>query len=40
MKKYVVTLPYVKYFSTKNLPTKPPLIQINSETLEFCKTEI
>ncbi|KAG6658184.1 hypothetical protein CIPAW_04G143100, partial [Carya illinoinensis] len=39
-KKHVVSLPYVKDFSEKNIPTKARPIQMNSETLEFCKQEI
>ena len=39
-KKHVVKLPYVKDFSENNIPTKARPIQMNSETVEFCKKEI
>ncbi|KAG2689260.1 hypothetical protein I3760_09G132400 [Carya illinoinensis] len=39
-KKYVVSLPYVKDFSENLIPTKARPIQMNRETLEFCKNEI
>ena len=34
-KKHIVDLPYVKDFDEKNIP-----IQMNAETIEFCKKEI
>ncbi|KAG2684687.1 hypothetical protein I3760_10G086900 [Carya illinoinensis] len=39
-KKHVVSLPYVKDFSENLIPTKARPIQMNRETLEFCKNEI
>ena len=39
-KKHIVDLPYVKDFNEKNIPTKARPIQMNSETVEFCKKEI
>ena len=39
-KKHIVDLPYVKGFDEKNIPTKARPIQINVETVEFCKKEI
>ena len=39
-KRHIVTLPYEKDFSEKNIPTKARPIQMNSEHLEFCKKEI
>ncbi|KAL4611228.1 hypothetical protein ACB092_08G107800 [Castanea dentata] len=39
-KKHIVNLPYAKDFSEKNIPTKARLIQMNAETVEFCKNEI
>ena len=39
-KKHIVDLPYVKDFNEKNIPTKARPIQINAETVEFCKKEI
>ena len=39
-KKHIVDLPYVKVFNEKNIPTKAHLIQMNAETIEFCKKEI
>ena len=39
-KKHIVDLPYVKDFNEKNIPTKARPIQMNAETIEFCKKEI
>ena len=39
-KKHIVDLPYVKDFNEKNIPTKARPIQMNVETIEFCKKEI
>ena len=39
-KKHIVDLPYVKDFNEKNIPTKARPIQMNVETVEFCKKEI
>lgn len=39
-KKHIVNLPYVKDFDEKNIPTKARPIQMNVETVEFCKKEI
>ena len=39
-KKHIVKLPYVKDFNENNIPTKARPIQMNSETVEFCKKEI
>ena len=39
-KKHIVDLPYVKDFYEKNIPTKACPIQMNAETVEFCKKEI
>ena len=39
-KRHIVNLPYVKDFNEKNIPTKARPIQINVETVEFCKKEI
>ena len=39
-KKHIVDLPYVKDFNEKNIPTKARPIQMNAETVEFCKKEI
>ena len=33
-------MPYVKDFDEKNIPTKARPIQMNDETVEFCKKEI
>ena len=38
--KHIVNLPYVKDFNENNIPTKARPIQMNSETIEFCKKEI
>ena len=38
-KKHIVKLPYVKNFNEKNIPNKARPIQMNSETVEFCKKE-
>ena len=39
-KKHIVDLPYVKDFDEKNIPTNAHPIQMNAETVEFCKKEI
>ena len=39
-KKYIVDLPYVKDFDEKNIPTKARPVQMNVETIKFCKKEI
>ncbi|XP_049368610.1 uncharacterized protein LOC125833493, partial [Solanum verrucosum] len=39
-KKHIVTLPYEDDFSEENIPTKSRPCQINTELVEFCKTEI
>ncbi|HET6457955.1 MAG TPA: reverse transcriptase family protein, partial [Nitrosopumilaceae archaeon] len=39
-KKHIVTLPYVKDFNERNIPTKARPIQMNHEVMEFCKKEI
>ena len=39
-KKHIVDLPYVKDFNEKNIPTKACPIQMNAETVEFCKKKI
>ena len=39
-KKHIVDLPYVKNFDEKHIPTKDRPIQMNAETVEFCKKEI
>ena len=39
-KKHIIDLPYVKDFDKKNIPTKARPIQMNAETVEFCKKEI
>ncbi|KAL4601694.1 hypothetical protein ACB092_10G000200 [Castanea dentata] len=39
-KKHIVNLPYAKDFNEKNIPTKARPIQMNAETIEFCKKEI
>ena len=39
-KKHIVDLPYVKDFDEKNIPTKARPIQMNAETVKFCKKEI
>ena len=39
-KKHIVNLPYVKDFNEKNIPPKARPIQMNVETVEFCKKEI
>ena len=33
-------MPYVKDFDEKNIPTKARPVQMNTETVEFCKKEI
>jgi hypothetical protein len=39
-KKHIVSLPYVKDFSEKKIPTKARPIQMNAEILDFCQKEI
>lgn len=39
-KVHTVSLPYEKDFDESKIPTKERPIQMNSETLEFCKKEI
>jgi hypothetical protein len=39
-KKHIVSLPYVKDFSERKIPTKARPIQMNAELLEFCQKEI
>ena len=39
-RKHIVNLPYVKDFVEKNIPTKARPVQMNDETVEFCKKEI
>ena len=39
-KKHIVSLPYIKYFSEKKIPTKARPIQMNAEILDFCQKEI
>jgi hypothetical protein len=39
-KKHIVSLPYVKDFSEKKIPTKTRHIQMNVEILDFCQEEI
>ena len=39
-KKHIVDLAYVKDFDEKNISTKARSIQMNAETVEFCKKEI
>ena len=36
-KKHVVTLPYIKNFNEKQIPTKSRPIQMNHELVEMCK---
>ena len=36
-KRHIVNLPYVKEFNEKNIPIKAHPIQMNAETVEFCK---
>jgi hypothetical protein len=38
-KKHIVSLPYVKDFSKKKIPTKARPIQMNAEILDFCQKE-
>ena len=35
-----ILLTYIKDFNEKNIPTKARPIQMNAETVEFCKKEI
>ncbi|GAV91900.1 LOW QUALITY PROTEIN: hypothetical protein CFOL_v3_35285, partial [Cephalotus follicularis] len=39
-KRHVVSLPYEKYFSERNIPTKARPIQMTHELMEHCKNEI
>ena len=39
-RKHIVDLPYVKDFDEKNISTKARHVQMNVETVEFCKKEI
>jgi hypothetical protein len=39
-KKHIVSLPYIKDFSEKKIPTKARSIQMNVEILDFCQKEI
>jgi hypothetical protein len=39
-KKHILSLPYVKDFSKRKIPTKARPIQMNAELLEFCQKEI
>ena len=39
-RKHIVDLPSVKDFDKKNIPTKACPVQMNAETVEFCKKEI
>jgi hypothetical protein len=39
-KKHIVSLPYVKDFSEKKIPTKARPIQMNAELIDFCQKEI
>ena len=39
-KRHIVNLAYVKNFNKKNIPAKARPIQINAETIEFCKKDI
>jgi len=39
-KHHSVSLPYIKEFSEKNIPTKARPIQMSQEIMEFCKNEI
>jgi hypothetical protein len=39
-KKHIVSLPYVKDFSEKRIPTKAQPILMNVELLDFCQKEI
>ena len=39
-KKHIVNLSYVIDFNENNIPTKARPIQMNAETIEFCKKEI
>ena len=39
-KRHIVNLLYVKEFNEKNIPIKAHPIQMNAETVEFCKKEI
>ena len=36
----MISLPYEKYFSKKQIPTKARPIQMNPRLLEYCKKEI
>ena len=39
-KQHMVTLPYIKNFNEKQIPTKARPIQMNHEEMEMCKKEI
>ena len=39
-KQHMVSLPYEKDFTEKQIPTKARPIQLNPELLEYCKKEI
>ena len=39
-KRHVVSLPYVKDFKEKEIPTKARPIQMSQELMDFCRTEI
>ncbi|RDX88198.1 hypothetical protein CR513_30245, partial [Mucuna pruriens] len=39
-KKYEISLPYIKDFNERNIPTKVRPIQMNKEYLEYCKKKI
>ena len=39
-KKHIVDLPYVKDFNEKNIPAKARPIQMDAETVDFCKKVI
>lgn len=39
-KQHVVSLPYVRSFSEKNIPTKARPIQMSQELMELCKAEV
>jgi hypothetical protein len=39
-KKHIVSLPYIKDFSERKIPTKARPIQMNAELLDFCQKEI
>ena len=39
-KKHIISLPYIKEFNEKNIPTKARPIQMSHEIMDFCKNEI